>query len=91
MQLIYILKTSNSSADFDTDANTKETCKQHYRTLSEERSDVVWIVAVTLLCVLIAICAIFHWIRKRKDLKVQYSEQFKKMNYLIQYKMCIKF
>lgn len=55
---------SNSSADFDTDANTKETCKQHYRTLSEERSDVVWIVAVTLLCVLIAICAIFHWIRK---------------------------
>lgn len=55
---------SNSSADSDTDANPIETCKQHYNTLSEERSDVVWIVAVTLLCVMIAICAIFHWIRK---------------------------
>lgn len=38
--------------------------ERHYNTLSEERSDVVWIVAVTLLCVMIAICAIFHWIRK---------------------------
>lgn len=63
-----ILKTSNSSPKNHTDAKSKETCNHLDSTLTDERSDVVWIVVVTLLCVVIAICSIFHWIRMRKDL-----------------------
>lgn len=63
-----ILKTSNSSPKNHTDAKSKETCNHLDSTLTDERNDVVWIVVVTLLCVVIAICSIFHWIRMRKDL-----------------------
>lgn len=66
-QLIYILYSSNSSANNHTDAKSKETCIHLDSTPSDERSDVVWIVVVTLLCVIIAFCTIFHWIKKRKD------------------------
>lgn len=55
---------SNSSANNHTDAKSKETCNHLDSTPSDERSDVVWIVVVTLLCVVIAICLIFHWIRR---------------------------
>lgn len=55
---------SNSSAKNHTDAKSKETCNHLDSTPSDERSDVVWIVVVTLLCVIIAICSIFHWIRR---------------------------
>lgn len=55
---------SNSSANTHTDAKSKGTCNHLENTPSDERSDVVWIVVVTLLCVIIAICIIFHWIKK---------------------------
>lgn len=80
-------KSSISIANTDTSLKTTETCKQLNSTPSDERSDVVWIVVVTLLCVLIAICIIFHWIKKRKDLFVQCFKT--KMNCSIQYRMPI--
>lgn len=55
---------SNPSANNHTDAKSKETCNHLDSTQSDERSDVVWIVVVTLLCVIIAIYTIFHWLRK---------------------------
>lgn len=55
---------SNSSANNHTDAKSKETCIHLDSTPSDERSDVVWIVVITLLCVIIAVCTIFHWIKK---------------------------
>lgn len=75
--MIYILKTSNSSANNHTDAKSKETFNHLDSTPSDERSDVVWTLVVTLLCVMIAVCTIFHWIKKRK-----YPNS---LNYQIQY------
>lgn len=56
---------SNSSAKNHADTKSKETCNHLDNTPSDERSEVVRIVVVTLLCVIIiAVCTIFHWIKK---------------------------
>lgn len=69
--LYLFFKTRNSSDDSHTNAKSKETCNHLDSTPSDERSDVVWIVVITLLGVIVAICTIFHWInKKRKEFKV---------------------